>query len=95
MLGITCQAGLEAVGEVGSNKFLTVGCQTGLEEADRAEDDFQELKRAALDGMSTRRRLRTAVLPVHEGQHETVDVKKLGRAQRADLVSKVSYKSFS
>jgi hypothetical protein len=61
----------------------------GLEEADRAEDDFEELKRAALDGLSTKRRLRTAVLPVDDGAHEAVDVKKLGRSQRAQLVSKV------
>jgi len=61
----------------------------GLEEADRAEDDFEELKRAALDGLSTKRRLRTAVLPVDDGAHEAIDVKKLGRSQRAQLVSKV------
>ena len=49
------------------------------------------LQRAALDGLSTKRRLRTAVLPIDEsGEEQTVNVKRLGRAQRAQLVSKVT-----
>lgn len=48
------------------------------------------MQRAALDGLSTKRRLRTAVLPIDEsGEEQTVNVKRLGRAQRAQLVSKV------
>ena len=52
--------------------------------------DPAAVQRAALDGLSTKRRLRTAVLPVDEsGEEQTVNVKRLGRAQRAQLVSKV------